>query len=186
MKNPKNKLNFIVIFLSLLTASCGNGSNTTQVQEVTVQRTGSYAVPTVTMDYSATLRGIDANNNGIRDDIDELILKEFSQTPVVKKAAEQLAKAHAGIFDVTTREEGFLVIKKLSSAISCTFDILPAHDRDGLTHAQISANFNFRERLSSEIKVFTFNTKERLSKNHTFSKLMSGSSFSMAEKPYCE
>mgnify|MGYP003543664683 FL=1 len=39
-------------------------------------------------DFTPGLKGIDSDSNGIRDDIDALILQKYADTPTIKKAAE--------------------------------------------------------------------------------------------------
>jgi hypothetical protein len=126
-------------------------------------------------DRSAGLKGIDANNNGIRDDIDRLIAKKYSMTPASKKAAEQEARALQLAMEATTKTQARLTGEELMRAGSCSYKIF-----------KVDANFELRQQMSKEIEALTANTKERFSKYMEAEKLANGMAFSQPEEPVCD
>ncbi|HHB92726.1 MAG TPA: hypothetical protein ENK59_05890 [Thioploca sp.] len=125
---------------------------------------------------TAGLKGIDSDNNGIRDDIDQLIKQKFSDTQAIKRAAEQEARALQQFMEVDTKEEALIATEQIARATSCIFKILsdPIHD------------YEVRQALSTEIEAWTTNIKERLVKYLKSSKLISGAYFMQPIEPVCD
>lgn len=128
-------------------------------------------------DLSPGLRGTDANANGIRDDIDRLIGTQFSQTPAVKKVAEQKALALQAMLEATTKTQVFLAVEKISRAGKCMYKVLPE-----LTSEQEK----IRHSMSREIEALTANTRERLVKYLDSNKLAGGGYFADPIEPVCD
>ena len=124
----------------------------------------------------AGLTGTDSNDNGIRDDIDQLIEQKFSYTSEVKRAAEQEARALQQFMEAKTKETALEATEKVARATSCTFKVLsdPVHD------------YEKRQALSNEIEAWTTNTKERLLKYLETSKLIGGAYFMQPVEPVCD
>jgi hypothetical protein len=128
-------------------------------------------------DLSAGLKGIDANNNGIRDDIDRLIALRYAQTPAMKKAAEQEARALQKNIEATTKVQARIAGNEVSRAARCSSKVFPrGTDKD----------FNFLEKMSKEIEALTSNTKERYIAYWNANKLMGGMVFRQPEEPVCD
>lgn len=133
--------------------------------------------PTINEDLSPGLRGTDANANGIRDDIDRLIGREFSQTPTVKKAAEQKALALQAMLEATNKTEVFAAVEKLSRAGACVYKILPERTRE---------QQKLRRSISQKIEALTANTRERLVKYLDSNRLAGGGYFAEPAEPVCD
>lgn len=133
--------------------------------------------PNLGEDLSPGLRGTDANANGIRDDIDRLIATEFSQTPAIKKAAEQKALALQAMLEATTKTQVFTAVEKMSRASACVFKVLPELTREQ-DHLRIS--------ISRKIEALTANTRERLVKYLGSNKLAGGGYFAEPIEPVCD
>jgi len=128
-------------------------------------------------DLSPGLRGTDANANGIRDDIDRLIETKFSQTPAVKKAAEQKALAVQAMLEATTKTQVYTAIEKISRAGECVYKVLPEHTIE---------QEKIRDSMTKEIEALTANTRERLVKYLDSNKLAGGGYFPDPIEPVCD
>jgi hypothetical protein len=167
-------IRIFIIFIIFLVSACNDDSSeplpTTQLSISTTKTTK------IQPDNSTGLKGTDANNNGIRDDIEQLIVQKFAKTPEIKRAAEQEARALQRFMEAQTKEEALKFAEQIGRATSCTFKILshPVHD------------YKTRQALSKEIEAWTTNTKERLSKYLESSKLISGAYISHPVEPVCD
>jgi len=128
-------------------------------------------------DMTAGLKGVDANNNGIRDDIDRLIALKYSATPAMRKAAEQEAKALQKILNVATKTQARIAFNESGRASDCTYK--------NLSHAT-AADVKLREQMSIEIEALTSNTKERFTAYWQANSLAGGMVFSQAQEPVCD
>ncbi|MCK5525171.1 MAG: hypothetical protein KAI83_18745 [Thiomargarita sp.] len=166
---------FIILAIFLVSACNENGSE----QSASPIPVGIQKVSLSTQiqgQTSAGLKGTDDNANGIRDDIDKLIVQNFSYTPEIKRAAEQEARALQQFMEAKTKEEALKAAEQIARATSCTFKRLPDPIRD----------YEKRQALSKEIEVWTTNTKERLLKYLESSKLIGGASFMQPIEPVCD
>jgi len=113
------------------------------------------------LDRTDSLTGIDNNNNGIRDDIETYIAKNYSAE--MQAPARQFAKAVGLTLFVTNKQEAKAASLKTGRAIDCLFligkDLSPP-----LQHYKII----------DEIIAITSNTRERLLARGRYSELMSG------------
>ena len=128
-------------------------------------------------DLSPGLKGIDADNNGIRDDIDRLIAQKYSATPAMKKAAEQKARALQKSMEATTRKEALAAGDEIRRAGRCAYKIFPN---------ATSQDEKFRIQMSKEIEALTANTKERFTAYWKAESLKSGAVFSQPDEPVCD
>ncbi|MBI5299039.1 MAG: hypothetical protein HY877_01915 [Deltaproteobacteria bacterium] len=129
-------------------------------------------------DTSTGLKGTDANYNGIRDDIDQLIEKKYSVTQAIKKAAEQDAKATQKMMEATTKTEAFEATELMDRAIDCEYslpDFESSKDREKL-----------QLEMSREIEALTANTRERFKKYLQSNKLVGGGYFTQGKGPFCD
>ncbi len=156
---------FIIFIIFLVSACNEDSSEPLSIEEIQLDNS-SYA----------QLKENDENSNGIRDDIDQLILQKFSYSPEIKRAAEQEARALQLFMEAKTKEEALKFAEEIGRATSCTFKILshPVHD------------YETRQALSKEIEAWTTNTSERLSKYLESSRLISGAYFLQAVEPVCD
>jgi hypothetical protein len=127
---------------------------------------------TETWDRGSTLKGTDANNNGIRDDIDAWIRRNFSD-PKEIKAVEQAAKSLQSMILVNKTDR--FALKEVSIAggksIHCLHSI-------------------FQGGRQSEVALFlesmTSNTKERLQAYLNYNKARNGTTSTAPRGDTCE
>lgn len=123
-------------------------------------------------DLTPGLKGSDANNNGIRDDIDRLIAQKYSATPKLKKAAEQEARALQKSMEATTRQEALAAGDEISRAVNCLGDSTP--DEKLFLNA------------TKEIGALIGNTRERFNAYRNAESLKGGGVFRQPDEPVCD
>lgn len=128
-------------------------------------------------DLTPGLKGIDADGNGIRDDIDRLIAKSYSATSVTKKVAELRARALQQLMEATTPEQAQITGDAIMHAEDYAYILLP--------HATPEQK-KFRERMSTEIEALTANTKERMKAYWHAEALSGGMVFRSDNNPVCD
>jgi hypothetical protein len=128
------------------------------------------------LERTNTLAGIDNNKNGIRDDIDTYIQKNYSQLEQ-RKAVEQLAKAMQ--LKILADASDPINARKISiqghKALNCIF----------LKFERNSADKNSSIVLE-EIVSITTNTKPRLLAYLAYNKALDGMAFTLQEGDTCE
>jgi len=128
-------------------------------------------------DMSAGLKGIDANNNGIRDDIDRLIAQKYSATPALKKAAEQTARSSQLLMLATNKNQVLIAVDEIRRSGACVDKVLPENT---------VANEKLMLALVNEISALTANTEERFKAHWAASGLAGGSVFRQPKEPVCD
>jgi hypothetical protein len=128
-------------------------------------------------DLTPGLMGVDADKNGIRDDIDRLIAQKYSATPEMKKAAEQKAKALQKFMEAADKTQARLAQAEISRAWGCVYKSFPHEDAKGR---------KLIDHVSKEIEALTANTRERFTKYWNSNKLISGTIFYRSNKPACD
>jgi hypothetical protein len=158
---------FYILLLSLFLAGCGGES-----EQIIAELEASGDLPV--LDRTDSVAGIDSDNNGIRDDIDNYIRSTYTD-PAQQAAAKQTAKATQNIILVDKFDTNKLAKADLEEtrAIHCASDISGA---DGIMFVK----------LNQEIVSLTTNTKIRLLSYLEFSKAMDGSVSSFPEGDTCE
>lgn len=126
-------------------------------------------------DLSPGIKGPDADTNGIRDDIDQLIEEKYAETPEVKQAAQQKARALQKFMESTTRDEALSAGEELERSAACLMRTLPGEE-----------NYKRRRVLAKEIEAWTANTRERFVKYWDSNEVVSGSIFPQAVEPVCD
>ena len=118
---------------------------------------------------SDTLGGIDSDNNGIRDDVDDYINTKYT-IPKEKAAAQQMARAFQMKLVVDLNNKKSINDTAIFSkrAINCAIDVAP--DKN----------------IMYDIKAVTYNTKKRVKRYFAFDDLRDGSVSSMPEGDTCE
>ena len=142
---------------------------------------GSYSVSVnnvhVPLDHSLTLKGKDDDQNGIRDDIDELITvlakKKNYNNQQVKSLQQQARIEQRELFvDLNSEKEINEVADGVSRSINCLF----------LNFKGQQDRYN----IFSKIRDSTFNTRQRILASAEFDHAMSGSASGLAEGNTCE
>jgi TolA-binding protein len=170
-------------FFVIATAGCSGGSSSTSQTGAPTTSPATTAVTTANQpiieneDLTPGLKGVDANNNGIRDDIDRLIAKKYSVTPQIRKAVEQRARTLQKFMEATDKTQARMTAQEAGRAISCTFNIFPDSTPEGE---------KFRDQSLKEVEALTANTKERFAKYWNSNGLVGGMVFRRAEEPVCD
>ncbi len=165
--------------LALALAGCGGGGGTGSApaltpQEHVAQLEASGALPK--LERTDTIAGIDANANGVRDDIEQHIEKKY--TVVAERAAAmQTARVYQATLLVDKNDAAAVeeVSKASWRAVGCEQVAFLGPER--LKQAW---------EMAQEIKAMTTNTKERLKAYLAYNKERSGSVSTMLEGDTCE
>ncbi|MDM8569378.1 hypothetical protein QUF50_07720 [Thiotrichales bacterium HSG1] len=163
----------LIIWVIFLITACNESEVINEVEALPNQLSMFTQVQGQT---SPGLKGVDSNENGIRDDIDQLIEQKFSYSPKIKRAAEQEARALQQFMEAKTKEAALEAAEQIARATSCTFKVLPDPIRD----------YEKRKVLSNEIEIWITNTKERLFNYLESSKLVGGAYFMQPTEPVCD
>jgi len=130
------------------------------------------------LDRTDTLGGIDADNNGIRDDIDTYIEANFTD-PKQKAAVQQFARAIQAEVTVDYTDD-FEVNKALlngNKASSCMFDRFAETDKNGVAKYHP---------ITQDIKAMTVNTKKRTINYWKYHSALDGSVWSLLKGDTCD
>jgi len=160
------------LLLLLFTVACGDSKSNTPTPggEVLQELEESGAIPV--LDRTATVPGVDANNDGVRDDIATYVAS-LPDAPTQKSALLQTHKAfvaalQAGLADSTTTAEGASL--KMANAVNC----LSVQYPDG-----------YDQRIR-EMRRNTVNTKKRFDAYMEYTKKIDGSVLTLPEGNTCE
>lgn len=132
----------------------------------------SGALPT--LDRSADIKGPDANNNGVRDDI-EAWIAAMPITETQKRAAMQSARAQQRmlVVDINVRVALQSAADQMAASVVCLSDVFSPNRQDGRS-------------LGSKIEAITANTRERARRYVDYNKARSGSVTSLRSGNNCE
>lgn len=109
----------------------------------------------------ATLAGIDANKNGIRDDVELAIFAKYPKSARVRAAELQYAQAlQLELTEVFNSGTFVAVLKKRSSARSCIDDVGPEISLKS-TSAEIKAGLAINKERKGEVDSWVVNTEKR-------------------------
>ena len=169
----KKIFKLLIFFITIFSISACNNDNGELQPNQLLSTSVENQVP---VSSSYQLKNTDDDNNGIRDDIDELIKQRFSYKLEVKAAAEQEARSLQQFIEANSKEEALLAAEQIARATSCTFKIFSDPINDYVK----------RQALSTEIETWTTNTPARLAKYLQVSKLISGAYFTQAVEPVCD
>lgn len=127
------------------------------------------------LDRTDSLTGIDADANGIRDDIDAYITREYPD-PAQRSAVQQDARAMQKALlvppgDVSAAKT---VVREAARATNCIYAEFP---KGGWKEAA---------RVGKEVEALTTNTKKRLLAYLQMNKSLDGTSWAMPEGETCE
>lgn len=171
------KLIPVLLLLFLTISGCSDGRRNNETPSRETAASGKDLPVIDNEDLTPGLKGIDADGNGIRDDIDRLIAKKYSTTSMMKKVAELHARALQQSMEATTREQAKAAGNEIFRAGDCAYKYLP--------HAN-EEDMKSRERMSTEIEALTANTKERFAAYWRGESLASGMVFSSNPNPTCD
>lgn len=144
----------VLIFFSACSGGGTNGSQDTAGEESFEE------------DTSAGLKGVDANGDGIRDDVNTYIDTNFSHSAQEKSAAEQYAKSIQLLMEASSKEEALAAGDATGKSVACVHRVLNGKE-----------SFDQSQRLINEIRALTTNTRERFSAYLNANKLGSGGYF---------
>lgn len=175
------KKRLVISLLSIfLLAACGDDSDEpiqndpllTPAQKIS-QMENSGELPM--LERTNTLKGIDTNENGIRDDIDAYIKKTYPDEEQ-QKAVIQYAKALQA--SLLVDKEDKVAVKALTNAkakaISCIFEKIPSEQ------SRINGS------IVEEILGITTNTKQRLLEYLALNKALDGTVISLPSGEVCD
>lgn len=177
MKKPTYLIAISIALLGINACSGGSGSDTptaaTSVSPAAPPATSISSRPIIdNEDLMPGLKGVDANNNGVRDDIDRLIAKKYAATTAMKKAAEQDARTLQKALTATTKVQARISGNEIMRSGSCARKSIPDLDT--------------RMQMSKDIEALTANTKERFTAYWLSAELSGGMVFSQAQEPVCD
>jgi hypothetical protein len=174
----------ITLALVLTLAGCGGGKipggqgatspGSKDDKAKLAQLEASGAIPQ--LDRLPTLQGMDANLNGVRDDIESYIYKKYPE-PKQRAAAMQMARAMQSMVTVDVRDPVAVnaAARAGSLAGSCLWDKFPHVNEISVSSVVLT-----------EIESMTTNTKERLLAYLAYNKALSGSVWSLPKGDTCE
>ena len=172
-----NRHAYLLLLIPLAACSGSSGGGTTAIPTG-----GNSTPPPVTQriidneDLTAGLKGVDADGNGIRDDIDRLITLKYSATPEMKKALEQEARALQKSMESTTRQQALAAGDEIMRAGGCSFKIF----------LNMPGSLELRDKASNEIGALTANTRERFKAYWNAESLKGGGVFRQPDEPVCD
>ena len=130
------------------------------------------------LDRSDTIGGIDANNNGIRDDIEAFIVQRYTE-PKERAAMMQYARSVQASLLVDKFDQSAVQALSLkdSYAVNCVFNVL---------NPERNADNGLPEIAAREIVSLTTNTKARLKAYLMYSYALSGSVLTFPNGNTCD
>lgn len=128
------------------------------------------------LNHGDTIAGTDANENGVRDDVEEFITSNYISS-IQRAAVMQTAKAmqKALTVDKTDLSAVKLVDREISSGINCIYSAFNGAN-DSKQPAQVI----------QEIESITANTKQRLLAYLQFNKALDGTTTALPEGDTCK
>ncbi len=167
----------------LILAGCGGGNVEDQPPPVSGEAGRSISQLEAAgllprLDRSATLLGPDADDNGIRDDIDNYI-NSLGIQPQNMAAARQLARSNQAVMSLAQagQLENKIKVKEVNQlgtrAINCLFDRIDSRTPEGW-------------KISRTLEKMTYNTKLRAIAYAKFNQALSGTTWAMPDGDTCE
>ncbi len=160
-------------------AACGGGGVASSgaaltPQEQIAQLEASGALPS--LDRTDSIAGIDANANGVRDDIERYIEKKYT-VPAERAAAMQMARAFQQM--LLEDKSDLAALDKVSA------DAMRGVNCVSLVYSSIE-EFTEGHKIATEIEAITTNTKRRLLAYLAYNKARSGSVSRLPEGDTCD
>lgn len=128
------------------------------------------------LDRSATLGGVDHDENGVRDDIDAYITGNYRREEQ-RRAALQSARAFSGALMVEPGDviQAKVVNVEIARATHCLYSAFPSPS------SEVSA-----ARVGRELESLTTNTRQRLQAYLDFAKALDGTSWTTPKGDTCK
>ncbi len=127
-----------------------------------------------TSSNNGTLAGTDANQNGIRDEVDSHIRTAFALGPR-RDAAEQQGRVLQKVVMMTNADKAETLMMEVSRSMACLYSVF-----DGGNGANHPAAVS--QRLDEE----TFDTNARKKANDQFSEALDGRTWTLPQGDTCE
>ncbi|MGE0349361.1 hypothetical protein [Hydrogenophaga sp.] len=163
------------LVLIFMLAACGGGGNSASTpQEAIAQLEAAGELPK--LERESTLGGIDANANGVRDDIEAHIERKYTE-PAQRAAAMQTARDYQQMLLVDKSDAVAVqtLIDAGARASNCSFEVFGGLD-----------GFQRSYQMSRELEAMTTNTKDRLKAYLDFNRAASGSVSSSPKENVCD
>lgn len=151
-------------------------ANYVQINEISngaaVKFAASGPIPqgTVSRDFTDSVGGIDANANGVRDDIEAFINKTYTDSKQRAAMMQYAGALQSLLLNSYTKEAAYLSEKKVFRALDCADEIF------GESYSK----------LTLDILAMTLNTKQRAQAYVAADKLSSGQMYDMFVKNSCD
>ena len=159
-----------VVLCAMAFGACGGGLSAQRVDGLEA----SGAIPK--LDRGPSLEGIDANGNGIRDDIDAFIERNYS-TEAQRRAARQFAVNLQKILLVNKADK--LALRQVETEGGRAVHCVALRFRDSTGSQQPAA-------VGQQLESLTANTKDRFKAYLAYSKAMDGAVLSLPEGDTCD
>lgn len=176
MKTSRNMAAYIIT--AVILTACGGGSRSSSMSDGNPIAALETAGKLPKLDRTDSLLGVDADRNGIRDDIDAYI-NALTTAPQNKAAARQMARSAQDILVLV--ESGSIgdpiaaktVKIKGTRAIHCVFSRMPITTQEGWE-------------ITNNIEKMTFNTKTRAKSYLQYNRALSGTTWALPNEDTCE
>lgn len=168
----------VALFWPLALSGCGGGGSSVDPAASPAQRVAqleaSGELPK--LDRTDSIAGIDANANGVRDDIEQHIEKKYTE-PAQRKAVMQTARDYQQMLLVNKNDAVAVqaLIDLGARASNCSFEVFGGLD-----------GFRRSYQMSRELEAMTTNTKGRLTAYLDFNRTASGSISSSPKGNVCD
>jgi hypothetical protein len=175
------------LFLTVALSACGGGKTpkpppappTMKEQLNELERTGELPA----LDRSTDIAGPDADNNGIRDDIDAYIAA-LPVTEPVKKAAQQRARVQQRALLIDLQDRTALMA--LADASMASTVCMSERSRAGFPPEQQEAARRNGSAITFKIEAITANTPERAERYLAYMRALHGTTTTLRRENACE
>lgn len=185
------KKSLIALLCTTLLVGCFGSSGSNNKKPEVNQQTTTESKPELThelvqeleeqgklprLNRDQSLLGPDENENGIRDDIDAILAKRYTDERELR-AAKQMARAMQAVFTVNL--DNIIAVKEanrqISRANTCIYSVFDPDSEDRSAFG-----------VGSDLQSLTYNTRDRLRHYMLFNRALSGTSWGKAKEDTCE
>jgi hypothetical protein len=171
---------FVITLAGMLAGCAGEDDSSTETyaakkpKEQVVVLEASGAIPN--LDRGNAIVGAEANANGVRDDVEAFITRNYTSS-IQRTAAMQTARAlqHALTVDTTDKSAVKVVDREISRGVNCIYSKF-----GGANSSKQPAQ------VVQELESITANTKQRLVAYRRFNKALDGTSSALPDGDTCE
>lgn len=171
------KKSIILVAMLAWLGGCSGGSGGTEAGETTPKEQvlaleSAGEIPKLERD--ASIAGVDADANGVRDDVEAYIAGNYA-SEAERAAAMQYAKGMQAALLVDTSNIAAVkeVKRQMSRALHCVYDKFGGGTKQPAT-------------VNEELRAISTNTKQRLLAYLAYNKALDGTSWAMPEGDTCE